>query len=263
MKASMFVLVLLAVFGVGCKKDSATSAPADDTTEPTPDAAKDSEAEIQEKEMVAAQPEPPRGNLLTNPSFEEGRTGWQRKEKSPYWVSFEIEEGTSQSGTHAVELELESTEGEKLSSRVAGIFQEVTVPEFPARIGGSYYVKEFEKSDPRIEVFLQVVVIVWAKKDNFPNYQIRYYLAGQPYVTAPIGNAKIEVLGGEQPPKDTWTKFDIPVRDDFERLWGEVPKDYERVEVFFELRWDKMTPDGSVEAEVLYDDLYIEPYAAP
>ncbi|MGB5810635.1 MAG: hypothetical protein WBG86_08905, partial [Polyangiales bacterium] len=64
---------------------------------------------------------------------------------------------------------------------------------------------------------------------------------------------------GALPENNTWVAFDIPVRADFERLWGAVPEGYDHVDVFFEARWDKMPPDGTAQAIVLYDDLIVEP----
>ncbi|MEM8609938.1 MAG: hypothetical protein AAGF92_22790 [Myxococcota bacterium] len=254
----VFVLCAITCAGLACTKSAPADAPTDEA--PAAHTAGDPESTT----TAEAQPAPPRGNLLQNPSFEDGRASWSWKNKSQFWVDFEIEEEKSHSGTRSVKLELDSGDGSKLSSRVAAVFQEVTVPEFPERLGGYYYVEELGKSDPRIELFLQVTVIVWGEeKNSLPNYQIRYYLGGQTHVSAPIGNAKIEVLTGEQPKTNTWVPFDIPIRDDFKRLWGAVPQAYDRVEVFFEVRWDKMTKQGEVVAEVIYDDLYVEPFQAP
>lgn len=203
------------------------------------------------------------GNLLQNPGFEQGRTGWGWKDKSQYWVNFEVDDAQAHAGTQSLKLTLEADDSPRHESRVAGVFQEIAVPDFPARIGGLYYVEELEKSDPEIHLYLQVAVIVWgAARVDQPNYQIRYYLAGQPTPALNIGNAKVEVVNGAMPEMNTWVAFDLPVRADFERLWGAVPEGYERVDVFFELRWDKMTDDGRAKATARYDDLFLEPYSA-
>ena len=253
----MSTLALVAYSTGACTK-TAPTAPTDEAQ-----AAESEPANASEPKSDTTRParvEQPQENLLDNPGFEEGRTGWSWKDKSKYWVDFAVQDTTARTGSRALELELDSDEGTKLDTRVAAVVQEFTTPEFPSRLGGYYYVEEFEKSDPRISLYLQVVVIILGEeKDNLPNYQMRYYLAGQPQLASAIGNAKVEIIDGEQPDQNTWVAFDLPIREDFERLWGSVPSGYDRFDVFYELRWDNLPPDGSVKAKVLYDDLFLAP----
>jgi len=204
----------------------------------------------------------PVSNLLQNPSFEEGRDGWSWKEKSLFWGNFEITDTQAHSGKRSAKLTLATIDSANQTTKVVGVVQEVAAPEFPARVGGYYYVEDLTKSDPGVDLYLQVAVIVWGSApSDFPNHQVRYYLAGQSKPALNIGNAKVEIMDGNQPEKGTWIAFDMPLRADFERLWGAVPQGYERIEVFFEVRWDNMTPEGAVTAEVYFDDLFVEPYA--
>jgi hypothetical protein len=50
------------------------------------------------------------------------------------------------------------------------------------------------------------------------------------------------------------------VSEDFERLWGKAPEDFEKLRLLFEVRWDnKVAGASAAEADVYYDDLYAGP----
>jgi hypothetical protein len=60
-----------------------------------------------------------------------------------------------------------------------------------------------------------------------------------------------------------WTHFEVPLRADFERLWGVVPEGYDWLDILFEARWDHMPRGTGVRADVYYDDLYLDYGAGP
>jgi hypothetical protein len=214
-------------------------------------------------------------NLLVNPGFEEGRKGWSADEKSPLWGEFQVAESPTRSGSQSVHLALDSsTDATPRPSKVFGVFQDLTVHPFPERVTGYYRVEDWQNEADGAALYLQVVVAVFGNPGtpetlggakSSParpnNYQIRYYLAGAPEVAVTISNAKIEIRSGDPPPLGEWVRFDLPVRRDFERLWGAVPEDYEKVRFLFEARWDKKRDRHSVvKSNVYYDDLSVVPH---
>ena len=131
------------------------------------------------------------------------------------------------------------------------------------------------RNDPTLhserDLYLQLVVIVWGDPrtpeivspenplKQLKNYQLRYYLAG---ITEPpfvLINAKLQFVEKQSKPEmGTWVHFEIPVRADFQKLWGTVPEGYNRIRLLFEARWDNMPAGGSALADVYFDDLYFD-----
>jgi hypothetical protein len=89
------------------------------------------------------------------------------------------------------------------------------------------------------------------------NYQIRFYLAGLDEPPFLLRNARVAFVGRGGPELGRWTYFEIPLRAEFERLWGVVPSGYEKLRVLFEARWDGRPPGSRVEADVAFDDLFL------
>ena len=207
-------------------------------------------------EAVAESP----GNLLANPGFEAGREGWSYATDSEFWKDFEIVESGARTGDGAAYLRLER-DGSSPPKRVEvhGVVQELRPEPFPERLGGWYRVQRWEKDSERTALYLQVVVVVM---EGGSNYQIRYYLAGAPERAISVSNAKVEIVSGDPPRQGAWVQFDLPIRRDFERLWGVVPSDYDSVRFLFEARWDKLRRDAepALTATVYYDDLSVLAY---
>ncbi|MDH3622601.1 MAG: hypothetical protein OEQ49_01915 [Myxococcales bacterium] len=227
-----------------------------------------------ERESQGPRDEP---NLLRNPGFEEGRERWSADEKSPLWGEFQVAESPTRSGSRSVHFAVDSSaDATPRPSKVFGVFQDLTVHPFPERVTGYYRVEDWQNETEGGALYLQVVVVVFggpptqgiigtakSSLSRQSNYQIRYYLAGAPEVAVTISNAKIEIRSGDPPPLKEWVRFDLPVRRDFERLWGAVPEDYEKVRFLFEARWDKKRDRGSVvKSNVYYDDLSVVPHVA-
>jgi hypothetical protein len=212
------------------------------------------------------------GNQLVNASFEMDRAGWGFRDSSPAWTGFSVSDDVARSGRRSAHVRVEQRAGVPTrKALISGVVQEPRPPRFPERIGGWYRVEAFEKSDEATDLYVQAVVIVWndprtpeivdpehpAKR--LTNYQLRYYLAG---ITEPpflLSNARVHfVEKRERPEMGKWVHFEMPVRADFEKLWGTVPEGYDRIRVLFEVRWDNMPEGGTAVADVNFDDLYFD-----
>lgn len=215
------------------------------------------------------------GNLLANPGFENGREGWSYRDTSPHWGDFEVVDFPVRSGAKAVRLPVaHAADQPPKPVKVYGVVQELSPASFPQRMGGWYRVDRWERSSEQTALYLQAVVIVWGDPRTpglvnprrpvaaMRNYQLRYYLTGIEEPPFQIQNARSEFFARGSPALGEWTEFDIPIREEFERLWGVVPQDYEMLSVLFEARWDNMPPASAVRADVYYDDLFFGSFPA-
>lgn len=207
----------------------------------------------------------PAPNLLADPGFEDGGGAW-RLGSTP--LAFEIADTPVRSGLRAARLRLDHTArplGRPV--RVIGASQDLTPERLPERVGGFYRVERWENESPDTALYLQLVVTVWrdqrtpalAGTGDVPNRQLRYFLAGVASPPYEIANARQTVVSGAPPATGVWVPFELPVREDFERLWGEAPRELAKVGVLFEARWDHREPEAVVDADVYYDDLYVVP----
>ena len=258
-------LTLLALVVVACADgDEAGDAEGVVSTAPmpTPAASQDRQGqagcEDGAPDSSAASPE----NLFSTPGFEEGRDPWFSKDS--WGTSFSLSDREAHSGERSALLELRSDVEGAISVRVYGLVQEITPEQFPEVISGYYCVDRWEQGTPA--QYLQFVVIVQAA-DNIPaevvpttNHQVRYILAGVESQPTFISNSRYVMLTQAAPVQGKWVSFERNIRDDFEELWGDVPKGYRQLALFFEVRWDDRQPtDGFSAADVYYDDLYIGP----
>ena len=73
-----------------------------------------------------------------------------------------------------------------------------------------------------------------------------------------IGNAKWQITGPLTPPIGQWVDFDVDLHALFVNHWGEVPRGFEWIRVFFEARFDGAKPtDPASKAVVYFDELYL------
>ena len=129
--------------------------------------------------------------------------------------------------------------------------------------GGFYRVERWERGAEATDLYLQVVVVVWRpESDSEPagarlrNRQLRYYLAGLDEAPFQLANARVQFVTRADPVLGVWQRFELPVRADFERLWGSALPRIGRIELLFEARWDNMPAGSAVRADVYYDDLF-------
>jgi hypothetical protein len=213
----------------------------------------------------------PAENLLVNPGFEAGREGWSWVEASPDWHDFRIAETPVRTGQRALHLPVERpADAPPSRAGVFGVYQELRPQRFPERLGGFYRVERWEKSDPAIQLYVQAVAIVTGDprapalvapgltRREARNYQLRYYLAGLAEPAFHLRNAHVVFESTAPPRLHEWTRFEVPLRRDVERLWAGPPAQYETLRVLFEARWDAMPTQGWVRADVYFDDLFLE-----
>lgn len=138
------------------------------------------------------------------------------------------------------------------------MIQEVIPRDFPKHLSGSYRIEGWTRGTAK--QYLQVVVIVFGDASDrpFPNYQIRYPLAGIGKPPLQIANAHYLLVAGSEIREGRWVRFGLDLLADFQRQWGCVPKGFSKIRVLFEVRYDeKNARDGNVRADVYYDDLYL------
>lgn len=204
---------------------------------------------------------PSAGNLFGNPSFEEGAAPWISLQTEAWGKPFSVSQRQARTGESSAYLELRSVEGGE--TKVYGVVQELSPPEFPEVIAGNYCVTRWEKGTEK--QYLQFVVIA-LDASNIPpevtatNYQIRYILAGVAEQPTNIANARYVMVSQEPPKVGEWVHFERNVRQDFQELWGAAPVDYSLLRLLFEARWDERAPgDPPSVADVYYDDMYLGP----
>jgi len=195
------------------------------------------------------------GNLLLNAGFEDGDAPWfSLNEEAAFAVSSDL----GHSGEASALLRMRDPP-EQTGAKVYYLIQEVTPDSFPEEVSGYYRVEHWQRGTPK--QYLQFVVIAFGADNlpgGYPNHQIRYLLAGIDRAPFAISNAFFQFLNTAEPALGEWVPFKVNVADDFSRLWGAVPKDFEKIRVLFEVRWDdKSAGDGTAEADVYYDDLYV------
>jgi hypothetical protein len=203
----------------------------------------------------AYQPPPGSANLFGNPGFEEGVAYWF----ALHAQTVETSTAAAHSAPASAYLKMRDT-AETTGAKVYYLVQEVAPAEFPELISGYYRVENWIRGTPK--QYLQFVVIVFAPtnlEDLYPNYQIRYPLAGISEEPFPISNAFFIFLGPEEPRQGEWVYFESNIKKDFQEKWGAVPEGYSKIRVLFEVRYDDKQLGAPAEADVYYDDLYMGP----
>jgi len=195
-------------------------------------------------------------NLLANPGFEEGAKGWFWMDWSKAWIGpFEISDKIAHTGKMSAYLKLD----ERIDNpkKVRGVVQSLKPDKFPKIASGWYRVEGWHRGVPK--QYIQAVVIAWEKYDDYPNYQLRYVLEGVARQPLPIANARYTILTkSAEPETGKWKYFELPIRDDYRKLWKQIPKNYEKINFFCEVRYDDPLPSGGyVGADVYFDDLYV------
>jgi hypothetical protein len=203
------------------------------------------------------------GNLFVNPSFENGADPWISLTTQAWGTPFRVTDAAAHSGKHSALLELRA-DREDTGAKVFGVVQEVSPGQFPELLSGYYRVEDWTRGTDK--QYLQFVVIVMGPvgmPGDFPNYQIRYLLAGINEPPFQIANAHFVFVNEEEPVTGKWVYFERNIREDFQQLWGAVPQAYSGIRILFEVRYDdKQAGSGLAKADVLYDDLYVGPAAA-
>jgi hypothetical protein len=212
----------------------------------------------------AYEPPPGTANVFGNSGFED---------QSKYWFALhnqtvETTTAVAHSGQASAYLKMRDT-ADATGANVYYLVQEVDPAEFPEFVSGYYRVENWRRGADR--QYLQFVVIVFAPTnmavdkegaplaEPYPNYQIRYPLAGIKEEPFPIDNAFFKFLGREDPRQGEWVYFESNIKNDFQELWKAVPEGYSKIRVLFEVRYDSKEAGAPAEADVYYDDLYMGP----
>ena len=197
----------------------------------------------------------PDGNVFRNGSFEEGRDPWFSLRPPEFTVSSDF----AVSGEHSAKLQMRAKEQDE-GTAIFYVIQEVLPEEFPEVISGHYRVTDWVRGT-KLQ-YLQFAVIAFGAKNlpgDFSNHQIRYILSGIDVEPFAIANARFVFLSTKDPPLNEWVPFQVNVKQDFEKLWGDVPE-FDKIRVLFEVRYDGKAAGGSPpEADAYYDDLFFGP----
>lgn len=209
----------------------------------------------------------PESNLFADPSFETTRRGepgqaWHDfADKNPKaWIPYQISDGAAHDGEHAAMLVMDSdVDGE--AQRVYGVYQEVECEVLPRYISGYYRVEDWQRGTTK--QYLQVVLIIWNAWERprgltVPNYQVAITLAGVDEQPLHYMNRAFEITGPLEPVEDEWVFFEFDLHDLFDKHWGVLPRGFDYVRTFFEVRYDnRHRVDAVCKAKVYFDDLYI------
>lgn len=196
------------------------------------------------------------GNYFPNPGFEEGADPWFTLEET---AGFRVTDEYAHSGSNSAVLEMDDPADASGQGKVYYLVQDLTPEELPEVVEGYYRVENWERGT-RLQ-YLQFVVIALGP-DNNPtastNFQLRYIIGGIDAPPFDIGNAHFVFLSRDDPVLGEWTEFSANIREDFERLWGVIPENFDSLRLLFEVRWDhKSSGSGAPRADVYYDDLYL------
>jgi hypothetical protein len=192
-------------------------------------------------------------NLLANGSFEQGREPWYdfKRPEKPYWGSFEISDARALHGQHSLLLRLDSADF-PTSIGIAGAVQELALDALPRTLSGHYRVDSWIRH-ARVQ-YIQVVVMAFGAS-NFTELgasaQLAFVLAGidEPYFK--IDNRRYAFAGPLQPEFERWIPFEFDLHEAFERHWGKIPVDIEKVRFFAEARFDNFVHGGGRRARAL------------
>jgi len=199
-------------------------------------------------------------NLLHNPGFESGRKPWCSLHLGEV-TAFEVSQALPHSGQSSAYLKMRVPAEETGDAKVFYLVQEVTPEQFPELISGYYRVEKWTKGTPK--QYLQFVVIAFDVTNltvGYPNYQMRYPLAGISEEPFQIANAFFVFLTKEEPRTGEWVYFERNIKEDFQQYWGAVPEGFPKLRILFEVRYDdKQAGPSPAEADVYYDDLYMGP----
>ena len=202
------------------------------------------------------------GNMLVNPSFEDGPEPWWsfHEEKPWVWGDFEVTTDHARTGERSARLVMDSDES-RLKARVYGAVQEITPDHCPGYLSGWYRVEGWERGTEK--QYIQVVVIVWRPDEepegmNWGNYQVAYTMAGVTENPLPdIANRAFVVTGPKDPVEGEWVFFELELAEAFREKWGMTPENFEYLRVLFEVRYDDRRGEEFARGDVYFDDLYL------
>ena len=158
-----------------------------------------------------------------------------------------------------------------LTIAIRGAVQEIRrqdVGDFPEKLSGSYRVDKWSPGTNK--TYVQAVIGLAPEDPERPvceragtsPCQLAWVLGGIEEPPFNLTNRRFLFVDRSEPVVGEWVRFEVNPRADFEREWGQVPRDYDRLILYLEVRYEY--PSGlpkadrpPVEAEVRWDDLYL------
>lgn len=217
---------------------------------------------------------------LSDPGFEEGGEAWGYVGEYKLGL-FRVSEAYAHSGTHSGHLFLDSRAVPPLMTvRAASGVQELAPEAFPETLSGWYRVEKWQAEAPETGLFVNILVYVMGdprtmeivRPDDpnagpppaqYPGYAVSYRLAGDLSATQELveaqeeswGNVGTRDLGVGAPRAGEWVRFELPLRADFEEIWGVVPSGYGSLRIILQTLWMDRPAGSEVMADVYFDDL--------
>lgn len=200
-------------------------------------------------------------NLVVNPGFEDGATGWDALSGE-----LNITSEQSSSGGSSMLIEMRETV-ESPSHFLVAAFQEISPGEVPESLSFEYLVGHWLKGTER--QYLEASVVVTSSDPRMPacpgggpcpNIQLRYILGGVSVDPDSIGNVRYLFPGEENPAIGEWVSFETNFREDLAAVWGIAPEQVTKVRLQFEARFNGRSPsEGPLEADFYIDNVYFGP----
>jgi len=199
-------------------------------------------------------------NLIDEPGFENQTSKWEYILELDIWKPFSISDDVAHSGNRSALLRLRADET-SINTTIVGTLQNIysdSMPNpdvMPRKISGNYLVRNWTKGAHK--QYIQCVVMAF----DVPGHpegpvQLRYLVSGIDREPFSLGNAKFIIINENQPPENSWIKFERDLVDDFQEYWGFVPSEFSMLRVFFEVRYDDV-PYSTTSADVYWDDIYL------
>ncbi len=132
----------------------------------------------------------------------------------------------------------------------------------PRKLSGGYRVDSWERGAR--SQYIQVVAMAFGASNfaelNAPSAQLSLVLAGIDTPPFPISNRRFAFTGPLEPELGRWIPFEFDLHQQFERHWGKVPADIEKLRFFAEVRFDGFVRAGGrrVRALVYFDALRLD-----
>lgn len=201
-------------------------------------------------------------NFFRNPSFEAGKAHWYWREGNPSWNGFEITDERAHTGKFSARLSLRG-QPDLPPARIWGVIQGFQFDRHrtPGELEFWYRVENWRQTVKN--QYIQAVVIFHGKNilpspPTFNHIQIRYILAGLEGPPYPAANVRYLLIGPPKPKEGEWIYFKRDIVEDFSKLWGWFPKKFEKVEFFFEVRYDDPpSPENLPQGDVYWDDFSV------
>ena len=196
-------------------------------------------------------------NIVENPGFEAGSVGWSWKQQESGWHSFIPTTEQAHSGTQSALTQLHPGPV-MFRAQIWGAVQEFRLAKLPHKLSLWFRIEDWRQAVAK--QYVQVVIMVHDPRiqrlASQPQMQLRYILAGLTEAPYQPVNGRYVMAGPALPEQGKWIHFRADVVQDFIKAWGWFPENFEKMEIFLEVRYDEPLPENSVvSGKVFWDDL--------